>query len=59
MGLIKILCHTCEGEGFIDETEYKTHKLIKILCPECSGRGWVAGQGYLSSNQTMTKEKTK
>ena len=59
MKLVRILCHSCDGDGFIEEVEYETNQLIKVLCPECEGKGWVEGQGYLNSEQTISREKEK
>ncbi len=43
---VKIQCHSCDGRGWVHDTEYKTLKPIQILCPECGGEGYVEDELY-------------
>jgi DnaJ-class molecular chaperone len=41
MKQIMILCHTCEGCGFVEETEFTMREPVKCICPECRGSGFI------------------
>jgi DnaJ-class molecular chaperone len=41
VGRVKVVCHTCNGKGVVDETAYPSTKPIKTLCPECNGDKYV------------------
>lgn len=39
--IAQVVCHTCDGEGYVWETAYKTRKQFKAVCPECNGDKFV------------------
>ena len=42
----KIVCHTCDGEGRIEEEEFPSKKKVMVICPECDGEGWVWAERF-------------
>ena len=54
---MKIVCHTCEGYGFIEETGFVSKKEILVKCPECEGFGWVTADPV--DVETMVKAKQR
>jgi len=45
---VKIRCHSCEGVGYVKETEFYFNEEIKVLCPECDGKGFVVAQKHVN-----------
>jgi len=43
---VKIVCHTCLGEGHIEEVEFETRQITEVICPECGGTGWVYAEKW-------------
>jgi DnaJ-class molecular chaperone len=39
--MIKILCHTCRGQQYIEEERWILHTRVKVVCPECHGDGYI------------------
>ena len=38
---LKVFCHMCDGDGYVEEATYPSRKVIRVTCPECNGRKWV------------------
>lgn len=39
--MVKILCHTCKGDGRVQETEWETNEDVWVVCPECGDTGYI------------------
>ncbi len=53
---VKVLCHTCKGKRFIEETEFETKEPVKVLCPECEGLGYVLYEPFQTLGETGTEK---
>ena len=56
---VKIRCHSCEGVGYVKETEFYFNEEVKVLCPECDGRGFVVAQKWPVRVEGFTKKVSK
>ena len=37
---VKIVCAMCNGQKYVEDTEYETGKKVKFVCPSCTGLGY-------------------
>jgi DnaJ-class molecular chaperone len=53
---VSIVCHCCDGWGFIEELHYPSKEPILTACPECNGKGYVLAKPV--NVEIMARAKT-
>lgn len=56
---VKVFCHSCNGNGYVEDKAYPSAEVIKILCPECEGQKYVWEDQILVEKPEKVGEKSQ
>lgn len=56
---IKIVCHSCKGNCYVEDVEYQTNKVVKTVCPECNGKGYIMDMRFIDDDRVGYKKGKK